>query len=115
WGSRYLDGATVRLRLDPVRPGSEDLVALVTVDSPPPHAIGPGVLHALARGGAAIEAEPRLRAAVLAGSGTMFVAGADIRALRAFAGASDVEAFTLRVQRLLVRLARLRAPVVAAV
>jgi enoyl-CoA hydratase/carnithine racemase/NADPH:quinone reductase-like Zn-dependent oxidoreductase len=115
WGSRYLDGATVRLRLDPVRAGSEDLVALVTVDSPPANAIGQAVLEDLERAVAAIEAEPRVRAAVLAGSGTMFVAGADIRALRAFAGAADVEAFTLRVQRLLIRIARLRVPVVAAV
>jgi len=115
WGSRYLDGATVRVRLDPVRPGAQDLVALVTVDSPPANAIGLAVLEDLERALAALEAEPRVRAAVLAGSGTMFVAGADIRALRAFAAASEVEAFTLRVQRLLLRLARLRAPVVAAV
>jgi acrylyl-CoA reductase (NADPH)/3-hydroxypropionyl-CoA dehydratase/3-hydroxypropionyl-CoA synthetase len=115
WGSRYLDGATVRLRLDPVRPGAQDLVALVTVDSPPANAIGLAVLEDLERAVAAIEGEPRVRAAVLAGSGTMFVAGADIRALRAFAAASKVEAFTLRVQRILVRIARLRPPVVAAV
>ena len=115
WGSRYLDGATVCLRLDPVRPGAEDLVALVTVDSPPANAIGLAVLEDLERAVETIESEPRVRAAVLAGSGTMFVAGADIRALRAFAGASEVEAFTLRVQRLLIRLARLRAPVIAAV
>lgn len=115
WGSRYLDGATVCLRLDPVRPGAPDLVALITVDSPPANAIGLAVLEDLERAVAAIEGEPRVRAAVLAGSGTMFVAGADIRALRAFAGAPEVEEFTLRVQRLLVRIARLRAPVVAAV
>ncbi len=115
WGSRYLDGATVRVRLDPVRPDAEDLVALVTVDSPPANAIGLAVLEDLERAVTAIEGEPRVRASVLAGSGTMFVAGADIRALRAFAGAPEVEEFTLRVQRLLVRIARLRAPMVAAV
>ena len=115
WGSRYLDGATVRLRLDPVRPGAEDLVALITVDSPPANAIGLAVLEDLERAVEAIEGEPRVRAAVLAGSGTMFVAGADIRALRAFAGPAEVEEFTVRVQRMLIRIARLRAPVVAAV
>src|SRR5262249_18889993 len=31
WGSRYLDGKTVAVRLDPVRPGASDVVALVTV------------------------------------------------------------------------------------
>ncbi|HTK92251.1 MAG TPA: enoyl-CoA hydratase-related protein [Verrucomicrobiae bacterium] len=115
WGSRYLDGKTVSVRLDPVRPGASDLVALVTVDSPPANAIGRAVLEDLERAVDALEREPGLRAAVLAGSGTMFVAGADIRALRAFAGAADVETFTLRVHRLFLRMARLRAPVIAAV
>jgi enoyl-CoA hydratase/carnithine racemase/NADPH:quinone reductase-like Zn-dependent oxidoreductase len=115
WGSRFLDGKTVRVRLDPVRPGADAMVALLTVDSPPANAIGAAVLEDLERAVEAVDAEPRVRAAVLAGSGTMFVAGADIRALRAFAGAEDVERFTLRVQRLLERLARLRAPVIAAV
>jgi enoyl-CoA hydratase/carnithine racemase len=115
WGSRFLDGKTVRVRLDPVRPGASDLVALVTVDSPPANAIGLAVLEDLERAVGALEAEPRVRAAVLAGSGTMFVAGADIRALRAFPGAAEVEAFTTRVQRLLERIGRLHAPMVAAV
>jgi acrylyl-CoA reductase (NADPH)/3-hydroxypropionyl-CoA dehydratase/3-hydroxypropionyl-CoA synthetase len=56
-----------------------------------------------------------VRAAVLAGGATMFVAGADIRQLRAFAKPEDVEAFTTRVQRLFSRIGRLRAPVIAAV
>ena len=115
WGSRYVDGKTVGVRLDPVRPGSSDLVALVTVDSPPANAIGRAVLEDLERAVEALEREPGLRAAVLAGSGTMFVAGADIRALRAFASAADAETFTLRVHRLFLRIARLRAPVIAAV
>ncbi len=115
WGSRFLDGTTVHVRLDPVRPGGTDLVALVTVDSPPANAIGRAVLDDLERAVTAFEAEPRVRAVVLAGSGTMFVAGADIRALRAFARAEDVEAFTTRVQRLLERIGRLRAPMIAAV
>jgi enoyl-CoA hydratase/carnithine racemase/NADPH:quinone reductase-like Zn-dependent oxidoreductase len=115
WGSSFVDGKTVRVRLDPVRPGAADLVALVTVDSPPANAIGRAVLEDLERAVEALEAEPRVRAAVLAGSGTMFVAGADIRALRAFAGAADVETFTTRVQRLLERIGRLRAPLIAAV
>jgi enoyl-CoA hydratase/carnithine racemase/NADPH:quinone reductase-like Zn-dependent oxidoreductase len=115
WGSRFLDGKTVRVRLDPVRPGAAELVALVTVDSPPANAIGRAVLEDLERAVLALEAESRVRAAVLAGSATMFVAGADIRALRAFAGADEVEAFTTRVQRLLERIARLRAPLIAAV
>jgi enoyl-CoA hydratase/carnithine racemase len=40
------------------------------------------------------EGERELRAAVLTGAGTMFVAGADVRQLRAFARPDDVEEFT---------------------
>ena len=115
WGSRYVDGKLVRVRLDPVRPGGKDLVALITIDSPPANAIGREVLEDLERAVAAIEAEPGVRAAVLAGAGTMFVAGADVRQLRAFPTAAAVEEFTSRVQRLFVRVGRLRAPVVSAV
>jgi acrylyl-CoA reductase (NADPH)/3-hydroxypropionyl-CoA dehydratase/3-hydroxypropionyl-CoA synthetase len=43
------------------------------------------------------------------------VAGADIRQLRAFAGAEEVEALAARAQRLFGRVARLAAPMIAAV
>ncbi|HUG35983.1 MAG TPA: zinc-binding dehydrogenase, partial [Candidatus Limnocylindrales bacterium] len=103
WGSRFLDGKAVSVRFDPVPPGGDALVALVTIDSPPANAIGSVVLEELERAVEAIEADPAVRAAVLAGSGTRFVAGADIRQLRAFADAAAVEAFTSRVQRVMVR------------
>jgi 3-hydroxyacyl-CoA dehydrogenase / enoyl-CoA hydratase / 3-hydroxybutyryl-CoA epimerase len=45
----------------------------------------------------------------------MFVAGADIRQLRAFATAEEVARFAARAQRLLGRIGSLRAPVVSAV
>jgi len=115
WGSRFLDGRAVRVRLDPVRPGAPERVALVTIDSPPANAIGLVVLEELERAVAAIEGDGAIRAAVLAGGPGMFVAGADIRQLRAFASAAEVEAFTTRVQRLLTRIGWLRAPMVAAV
>jgi acrylyl-CoA reductase (NADPH)/3-hydroxypropionyl-CoA dehydratase/3-hydroxypropionyl-CoA synthetase len=35
WGSRFVDASTVRVRIDPVRPGFPDLMALVTIDAPP--------------------------------------------------------------------------------
>jgi acrylyl-CoA reductase (NADPH)/3-hydroxypropionyl-CoA dehydratase/3-hydroxypropionyl-CoA synthetase len=115
WGSRFLDTATVRARVDPVRAGFPDLVALVTIDSPPANALGRGTLDDLERVLDGLEAEPALRAAVLTGAGSMFVAGADIRELRAFAGAGDVEAFAIRAQRLFARIGASRAPFVSAV
>jgi acrylyl-CoA reductase (NADPH)/3-hydroxypropionyl-CoA dehydratase/3-hydroxypropionyl-CoA synthetase len=115
WGSRFLDTATVRARLDPVRPGFPDLVALMTIDSPPANALGRGTLDDLERVLDGLEAETGLRAVVLTGAGSMFVAGADIRQLRAFATASEVEAFAIRAQRLLARIGASRAPFVSAV
>jgi enoyl-CoA hydratase/carnithine racemase len=115
WGARFIDGKTVRVRLDPVRPGFPELVALMTVDSPPANAIGRAVLDDLERAVDALAGEPHLRAVVLTGAGPMFVAGADIRQLRAFARAEDVEAFAARVQRLLVRIGQARAPYICAV
>ncbi|HEY3065311.1 MAG TPA: enoyl-CoA hydratase-related protein [Methylomirabilota bacterium] len=115
WGSRFVDGSVVRARLDPVRPGFPELVALVTIDSPPANAIGRATLDDLERVLDVLEAERDLKACVVTGAGAMFVAGADIRELRAFATAADVEAFAARAQRVFRRLARLRAPVVSAV
>ncbi len=115
WGSRFVDRATVRVRIDPVRPGFPELVALVTIDAPPANALGRGTLEDLESALDQLEAEPGLRAVVLAGAGAMFVAGADIRQLRAFATPAEVEAFAARAQRLFARIARSRAPFVSAV
>jgi acrylyl-CoA reductase (NADPH)/3-hydroxypropionyl-CoA dehydratase/3-hydroxypropionyl-CoA synthetase len=112
WGSRFLDSPTVRVRLDPVGP---DWVALVTIDVPPANTIGRATLEDLERALDALEAEPRLRAAVLTGAGTMFVAGADVRQLRAFRRSADVEEFARRAQRLFTRIGRSSAPFIAAV
>ena len=115
WGSRFVDGRTVRARVDPIRPGHPDAVALVTMDSPPANALGAEVLDDLERALDAVDADAHVKAVVLAGAGTLFVAGADIRQLRAFASAEAVAAFASRAQRLFARLGTLRAPVVSAV
>ena len=115
WGSRFVDAATVRARIDPVRPGFPELVALVTIDSPPANALGRATLDDLESTLDRLEAEPGLRAVVLSGAGAMFVAGADIRQLRAFASPAEVETFAGRAQRLFARIARSRAPFISAV
>src|SRR5687768_2979233 len=115
WGSRFIDGATVRVRLDAVRPGAPDLVALVTVDSPPANALGSATLDELERAVDAIEGDGHVRAAVLTGAGSMFVAGADIRQLRAFSRPHEVAALAARAQRLFTRIGRLKAPMISAV
>ncbi len=131
WGARFIDGGTVRVRLDPLRArlpeGSgetrpeetggvrPELVALITIDLPPANAIGGTVLDDLERALDVLEREPALRACVLHGAGSMFVAGADIRQLRAFATADDVLAFCTRARRAFARIGALKAPVIAAV
>jgi len=115
WGSRFVDGTTVRVRLDPVRPGLPERVALVTIDVPPANALGRATLDDLDRALDVLEAEPGLKAAVLTGGGGLFVAGADIRQLRAFTSADEVEALATRAQRLFGRIARLPFPMIAAV
>jgi enoyl-CoA hydratase/carnithine racemase/NADPH:quinone reductase-like Zn-dependent oxidoreductase len=115
WGSRFVDGKAVRVRIDPVRVGLPERVALVTIDVPPANALSGATLDDLERALDALQAEPQLKAAVLTGAGTLFVAGADIRQLRAFARAEEVEVLAARAQRLFGRIARLPAPMIAAV
>jgi enoyl-CoA hydratase/carnithine racemase len=90
-------------------------VALVTIDVPPANTLGRTTLDDLEHALDALETEERLRAVVLTGAGAMFVAGADVRQLRAFPRAADVEAFARRAQDLFTRIGRSRAPFVAAV
>lgn len=115
WGSRFVDGEIVRVRIDPVRRGFPELVALLTVNWPPANAIGLVTMQELERALDALESEPGLRAVVVTGAGTMFVAGADIRQLRAFPSAADVTAFAARAQRAFSRIGRSRAPFISAV
>ncbi|HVG79643.1 MAG TPA: enoyl-CoA hydratase-related protein [Patescibacteria group bacterium] len=115
WGSRFVDGKAVRVRIDPVRPGAPARVALVTIDVPPANALSAATLDDLERALDVLETEPDLGAAVLTGGGSLFVAGADIRQLRAFTRAQEVEALASRAQNLFCRIARLRAPMIAAV
>jgi enoyl-CoA hydratase/carnithine racemase/NADPH:quinone reductase-like Zn-dependent oxidoreductase len=115
WSSRFVDGKAVRVRIDPVRAGLPERVALVTIDVPPANALSGTTLDDLERALDLLEAEPSLKAAVLTGAGNLFVAGADIRQLRACGRAEEVEALAARAQRLFGRIARLPAPMIAAV
>jgi acrylyl-CoA reductase (NADPH)/3-hydroxypropionyl-CoA dehydratase/3-hydroxypropionyl-CoA synthetase len=115
WGSCFLDGPAVRVRVDPVRAGHAERVALVTIDVPPANALARATLDDLERSLDALEAEPGVAAAVLTGGGNLVVAGADIRQLRVFARAEDVERLAGRAQALFGRLARLPFPMIAAV
>ena len=68
WGSRFVDGKAVRVRIDPVRPGAPARVALVTIDVPPANALSAATLDDLERALDVLETEPDLGAAVLTGA-----------------------------------------------
>ena len=74
WGSRFLDSRTVRVRVDAVRSGGAETVALVTIDAPPANALGASTFDDLERAFDALAREPHLKAIVLTGGGAMFVA-----------------------------------------
>src|SRR6185295_14889421 len=67
------------VRPDPVRYEVRDGVAIITVDNPPVNALSPGVPRGIEDGFARAAADPAVKAVVLIGAGTTFIAGADIR------------------------------------
>src|SRR3954470_14009639 len=54
-------------------------IAIITINNPPVNALSPGVPEGIAAAIQAISADAGVKAAVLIGSGTTFIAGADIK------------------------------------
>src|SRR5687768_14528147 len=54
-------------------------VAIITVNNPPVNALSPGVPEGIATAVEAISKDPDVKAAVLIGGGSTFIAGADIK------------------------------------
>jgi 3-hydroxyacyl-CoA dehydrogenase len=54
-------------------------VAIITINNPPVNALSPGVPEGIADAIEKIDKDPSVKAAVLIGSGTTFIAGADIK------------------------------------
>ena len=54
-------------------------IAIITINNPPVNALSPGVPEGIAEAIEKIDKDPGVKAAVLIGSGTTFIAGADIK------------------------------------
>ena len=90
-------------------------VALLTLNSPKTmNALNSAVLDDLECAFAGLEQDAAVKAVVLTGAGKVFVAGADIKEM-AQMGATEGHRFGTRGQRLLLSIARMKTPVIAAV
>lgn len=88
-------------------------VALITIDNPPVNALHPAVADAIAECAAEVAEDREVRAVVLTGAGSHFMAGGDIKFLKTLRR-SDAERYVLRVQKMQDDLAMLPQPVIAA-
>jgi 3-hydroxyacyl-CoA dehydrogenase len=57
----------------------QDNIAVITIDNPPVNALSPGVPEGIQDAIRAAAADPQIRAVILIGAGSTFIAGADIR------------------------------------
>jgi 3-hydroxyacyl-CoA dehydrogenase len=91
----------------------ENGVAVVTIDNPPVNALGSGVPEGIEEAIEAAEADGSVRAIVIVGAGTTFVAGADIKQLEDLAWGRGPGAPT--IHELLQRIENCTKPVIMAI
>src|SRR5262245_59479374 len=93
----------------------EDRVAVLTVDNPPVNALGQGVWEAIDESVARAAADANVDAMVLIGSGSTFIAGADINIFKTLKTEQQSMARSERTHALLERLEDASKPLVAAI
>jgi 3-hydroxyacyl-CoA dehydrogenase len=98
---------------DLVQFGRDRDVAILTIDNPPVNAISPGVPEGLLAGIDRVESDPEIKAAVLIGAGSTFIAGADIREFNKIASGQKKRGEGLHP--LLSRIENCRKPLVVAI
>lgn len=97
-----------------VRKSEQDGVELLVLKNPPVNALSTALLADLRRQVEALEADPKVRAVVVTGDGQYFSAGADLKEMATLDLAKAPEIMR-GTHDLFGRLARFKAPVVAAV
>ena len=90
-----------------------DEIAIITINNPPVNALGPGVPEGIVHAMDQIENDGSVRAAVLIGAGTTFVAGADIKEFGKIVSGQRPRGEGLRL--LLSRIENSRKPIVMAI
>jgi len=93
----------------------QDEVAVLTINNPPVNALSPGVPDGIDAGVARAAADPAAKAVVLIGSGSTFIAGADIRVFGTIPNREVSVERSHRVHELLRRIEDCPKPVVAAI
>lgn len=88
-------------------------IAILTINNPPVNAISPGVPEGLLAGIDATESDPEIKAAVLIGAGSTFIAGADIKEFNKITSGEKKRGEGLHP--LLSRIESCRKPVVMAI
>ncbi len=89
----------------------DEAIAVITIDNPPVNALSPGVPEGILRGVQRANEDPMVRAIVVIGAGSTFIAGADIRE---FAKIGSGEAQGVDLAGIILQIEDSRKPVVMA-
>lgn len=93
----------------------EEAVATVTVNNPPANVLSTPVMTELDAALEQISSNGKLKAAVITGAGTFFIAGADIKEIASLKSAADGEKATALGQNVFNKISSMPFPVIAAI
>jgi enoyl-CoA hydratase len=90
-------------------------VATITINNPPVNALGPDVLKELEATLDDLAGKKDVKVIILTGTGPVFIAGADIKAMVQIQSAADGKKAAGEGQRIFLKIARMEKPVIAAI
>ncbi len=93
----------------------EEGVATIVINNPPVNALSSSVMVELDSAIEKVKQDPSVKAVVLTGAGTFFVAGADIKEISEIKNAKEGEMKSAAGQAVVTKLENLRIPVIAAI
>ena len=89
-------------------------IAIITIHNPPVNALSPGVPEGIAEAIEKIDKDPGVKAAVLIGSGTTFIAGADIKEFGKITSGQNQRGLTLVPTRIYFKDSRAKVEIALA-